>query len=618
MKTLPMTTPNVRALAARLFAAPLLVSLCLTAPAAAGAQTQDTVAVTSTFVDSVRPMDPREYGQRAQAAFERYRRMNLPNFRGRVHSGRNCPEPVGLNWCYWYDETQSIGPESPRVIAARHRMLSILDSLGRLNPADNWISGQRVRYLIETNRTGDALAVAKSCKSYGWWCAALEGIALHEAGRYAESEAAYERVLAEMSPREQCAWRDLTPYLDEDTRKQYIRNACGSKERKAFEDRVWWFSRTRYGMKGNDSRTEHFSRLTYVEFLRNAASPYVTGFDEAEREMTVRFGWSRRFAADGSVPGPTEDEYDPDRLDATGRFDPSLRVNVIGMEATPSHRFIPPANVLTSPASSDSTEWAVQLPPVVARYHPAYASKLLMLEHQQGLFRRGDTALVVVAYDVSKVRGIADAPLEAALTVTPGSTPNGTTTVIKNAPGRGTITVKAPWGPLLMSAEVAADSASTLVRARYGIRPPYALGARVSLSDLLFYEPYGTFPTTVEEALPHAHPTQRLKSSQKLGVFWEAYNTNPQGERMKITLVVAPEEADERGRVSRALRLGRGVSPVTISVEDMSARGSRTSPRAVEVDISTLKPGAYLVQLEIDVAGQYVVRADRRIVITGP
>ncbi|MCC7002121.1 MAG: hypothetical protein IT357_08185 [Gemmatimonadaceae bacterium] len=614
-----MTTSNVQAHAARLFTAPLLVSFCLAVLAApAAAQTQDSAAITSTVVDSVRPMDPREYGQRAQAAFERYRRMNLPSFRGRVQSGRNCPEPVGLNWCYWYDEEQSIGPESPRVIAARHRMLSILDSLGRLNPADNWISGQRVRYLIETNRPGDALAVAKSCEAFGWWCDALEGIALHEAGRYAESEAAYERVLAAMSPREQCTWRDLTPYLDEDTRKQYIRSSCGSKERKTFEDRVWWFSRTRYGMKGNDSRTEHFARLTYVEFLRNAASPYTSGFDEAEREMTVRFGWSRRFASNGSVPGPTDDEYDPDRLDATGRFDPSLRVNVIGMEATPSHRFIPPANVLTSPASSDSTEWAVQLPPVVARYHPTYASKLLMLEHQQGLFRRGDTALVVVAYDVSKVRGITDAPLEASLTVTPGSTPSGTTTVIKNAPGRGTITVKAPWGPLLMSAEVAADSASTLVRARYGIRPPYALGARVSLSDLLFYAPYGTFPSTVEEALPHAHPTQRLKSSQKLGVFWEAYNTNPQGERMKITLVVAPEEADERGRVSRALRLGRGVSPVTISVEDMSARGSRTSPRAVEVDISTLKPGAYLVQLEIDVAGQYVVRADRRIVITGP
>jgi hypothetical protein len=63
------------------------------------------------------------------------------------------------------------------------------------------------------------------------------------------------------------------------------------------------------------------------------------------------------------------------------------------------------------------------------------------------------------------------------------------------------------------------------------------------------------------------------------------------------------------------LRLSRGTSPVSVSIEDMSARGVRTSARAVQLDISTLKPGDYLVQLEVDVAGQYVIRADRRITV---
>ena len=39
------------------------------------------------------------------------------------------------------------------------------------------------------------------------------------------------------------------------------------------------------------------------------------------------------------------------------------------------------------------------------------------------------------------------------------------------------------------------------------------------------------------------------------------------------------------------------------------------SLRAVEVDVSTLPPGPYLVDLEIEVAKQYVVRAERRIVV---
>lgn len=571
---------------------------------------QDTVSTAvSTGVADRSVEDPRTVAQRAQADFERLRRLNLAPYRGRVPRGRSCPEPVGMNWCYWYDSTPAqIPPDAPKVTDARNRLLVLLDSLGALQPGDNWISGQRVRYLIEVGRPADALAVAKDCRAYGWWCDALAGLSQHEMGRYADAEASFEKVLAAMALRERCSWKDLTPYLDDDTRRQYIRNGCGTPERDAFEARAWWFSRTRYGLPGNDSRTEHFSRLTYVEIMRDAATAYSRGFDEAEREMLVRFGWTRRWATDGEGPIPPGG-------------DRSMGINVIGMEATPAHRFIPPNEVLTSPASSDSTDWALQLPPVVARYHPAYASRLLMLEHQQALFRRGDTALVVLAYDVSKVKGIAGSRLDGALVLTPGTTPKGTATIRRNIPATGTLTVKAPWGPLLMSAEIAADSASTLVRARYGIRPPFALGARVSLSDLLFYTPYGTFPTTVEEALPHALTTQRVRSSQKIGVYWEAYNTNPAGERMTITLVVAPETEEgpgRIGRVSRALRRSKSSSPVTLSVEDMSARGSRTSPRAVEVDISTLTPGAYLVQLEIDVAGQYVIRADRRIVVTGP
>jgi len=598
--------------------APLAAFLLLVA-ATPALRAQDTVRVapgTVVVVESLPPADPRETGQRAQSEFERFRRLNLPEYRGKVFSGRNCPEPVGMNWCYWYDESTPMLAEPPKIVEGRERLLKLLDSLGAANRGDNWISGQQVRYLIEAGRPLDALKVAEECKAYGWWCDALAGISLHEAGRYAESEARYEKVLAAMGTRERCTWRDLTPYLDDDTRKQYIRNPCGSPEREAFEARAWWFSRTRYGLAGNDSRTEHFARLTYVEFLRDASTAYVRGFDESEREMLVRFGWSRRWARDGSVRGPMPGEMPMDRSGRPQRYDPSMTVNVIGQEATPAHRFIPPSEVLTSPASSDSTDWAVQLPPVVARYHPKYASRLLMLEHQQALFRRGDTALVVLAYDVSKVPGIAFSRLDGAFVLTPGTRPAGQSTIMRDIKPKGTMTVRAPWGPLLMSAEIAADSASTLVRARYGIRPPFAIGARVSLSDLLFYAPYGEFPSTVEQVLPHALATQKVRADQPLGVYWEAYNTNPAGERMTISLVVAPDNDEpEPGRVSRALRLSRGSSPVSLTVEDMSARGATTSPRAVQVDISTLRPGDYLVQLEVDVAGQYVIRADRRITV---
>jgi hypothetical protein len=227
---------------------------------------------------------------------------------------------------------------------------------------------------------------------------------------------------------------------------------------------------------------------------------------------------------------------------------------------------------------------------------------------------------VVLAYDSRTMPELAGVPITAALVVTPGTVPVAYGKSIPNAPPVGVILAKAPWGPLLMSAEVSAPEHHAVARARYGVRPPFAVGTRVTLSDLLFYKPYGTFPATAEDAAPHAVPTERLRADEKLGVFWESYGTDPNGEKMSISLTVV-KEVEEAGflrRKAEALKIITQATPVSVSVEDMSARGASTSPRAIELDVSTLKKGAYIVQLEITVAGQFTVRADHRIEIIGP
>lgn len=585
--------PTPRTLRASLRQAVLALTLC-TAVSAAQEPTPDSSAAPA--------MDPRAYGQREQTKFEMFRRANLPVTR---ESGAgNCQERVG-RFCYWYDESSEPPKEPEQIGSARRRLIAALDSLARANPTDTWLSGQRVRYLDEDGQGEQALAAARACQAFGWWCDALEGFALHELGRYPDAEAAYARVLEKLTPGERCRWNDLSLYLDEDTRRLYQRNSCGSPQRDEFEQRTWWLARTRYGMPGNDSRTEHFARLTYVEFLRNATSAYMFGFDEDERELVLRFGWSRTWSRGPDLPGS---------------FGGGQQFSIVGHDPIPAHRFIPPHHVLQSPTISDSTDWAVQLPPVVARYQPPYAKRILMLEHQQALFRRGDTALVVLAYDVRGEPSLAGATRQGALVLTPRGEPTAFSTIRDSVPAIGRLTARAPWGPLLMSAEIAAPDSSVLARARYGVRPPYAIGTRVSLSDLLFYTPYGAFPTTVEQALPHALTTQRVQAANKLGVYWEAYNTNPNGEPMTISLTVVPEteEAGALRRGLRALRLARASAPVSITIQDVSARGSSRTDRAVELDISTLRKGEYLVQLEVEVAGQYVLRADRRLVVVEP
>lgn len=531
----------------------------------------------------------------AQSKFERYRRDHLPNAR----SGRpgQCDEQVG-RFCYWYDEKAPKALELTVVTEARAALVRVLDSLAHVVPVNRWIAGQRVRYLAESERYDEALKAAGECAADGWWCNALVAFSQHMRGNYWAADSGFRDIQRQMAARERCSWRDISLLIDDDTRQVYRRMPCGA-EREAYEDRIWWFSRTLYGMRGNDSRSEWNARQLMVRLYQDAPSAHQFGFDEDERELLLRFGWPRWWA---KGPG------DP----RGGGF------SIVSDEASPAYRYLPAGYVLSNPAISDSSQWRLHQPPVIGRYAPPYARKLVALEHQQAMFRRGDSALLVMAYDVLAVPGLGAATQRrAAMVVAQGDQPAPRMTSRDNAPAGGTMTVTGAWGSMLFSGEVWASDSNVVARARYGVHPPYAVGTRVTVSDLLFYKPSGAPPTSVEEALPLALPTERVHANAPLGVYWEAYGTDPTGETMKLTVTVVREveETSFLNRKSKALRLVREATPVSISTQDLSARGRTISPRAVQLNISTLKRGAYVVQLEIEVDGQYALRADHRIEI---
>ncbi len=538
---------------------------------------------------------PEGAARAAQRRFELLRRNNLPT----AHSSRpsNCDEQVG-RWCYWYDEKAPKSIELGVVSHGRDSLMRVLDSLARIVPANRWIVGQRIRYLAEAQRHDDALNAARACQSDGWWCAGLVAFSQHMRGDYAAADSGFRLVQSQMTERERCQWRDISLLIDDDTRQEYRRLPCGA-EREAFEDRVWWYSRTLYGLRGNDSRTEWNARQLMVRLYQDGPGAYQFGFDEDERELLLRFGWPRYWARGGGDP-------------RSGGF------SIVTDEASPAYRYIPAGNVLGNPALSDSAQWRLHRPPVIGRYAPPYARTLVALEHQQAMFRRGDSALLVMSYDVSGVKGLGDAARRrAALVVAQGEQPRPRITARDRASVRDTMSVSGTWGPMLFSGEVWAPDSSVVARARYGVHPPYAVDTRVTVSDLLFYKPSGASPSSVPEALALALPTERVVAGAPLGVYWETYGTNPDGEQIGLTVTVV-REVEEGGflrRKNEQLRLVRQATPVSVSVNDLTMRGHTTSPRAVQLDLSTLKKGAYIVQLEIEVAGQYPLRADHRIEI---
>lgn len=542
-----------------------------------------------------------------QMEFEGFRRENLPSMSfGRGPSGA-CDERVG-RFCYWYDERQAPAPPEPASIRqARDRLVALLDSSAREYPAERWTAGQLVRYLTESGRNAEAVAAADRCESEGWWCPALRGFALHAAARYSAADSAWSRALAAMEGGERCEWRDIKLLLDDDLLKDYRGFDCARRE--LFEQRVWWLSRPMLSSPGNDARSEFLSRQLYAKFLEHAPSVYALGFDADEQELLLRYGWPRAWTSqNASAPG--------------GR---SQKV-ITGHEPAPAPPMLPMAATVNNPALSDSIGWRGKgLPGVRARYAPEYARRLLPLPHQSAVFRRGDSALVVVAYDVSGEAALDSAGsatadgdrLTAALVLTKGEEADATVVRLPNPGVRGTMTARTSWGPMLMSAEVAANSRKVLSRARYGMRATDTPGSRVSISDLLLFEPYDGMPATLDDVIPHARASLIVPPGSRVGLYWETYNTNPTGEGIQVSITVAPEQKDgswmRRGLT--ALRLVREAQPITVGLSDVSARGLAYTPRAVVVDLATLKAGRYMMELEITAEGTIPVRAERVLTV---
>ena len=565
------------------------------------------------------PVSVIEIARAEQKFFEDFRRIRLPVLPPGLFHG--CKEEIG-RLCYWYDELTPPYPREPSVITRqRLRMLSLFDSLGRIDPEDAWLASQRVRYYSEIERYDDALRAARGCAEHGPYCDQLVGFAFHMLGRFASADSAFAVAIDKMDQANGCQFRDISLLIDADTRKAYRVFRCGDPRRVAFEDRLWFLSRTLYSRAGNDSRTEYYSRETMVQMVEDAENLYQFGLDGDEQEILLRYGWTRAWAAGAARPVAGFTFSANVNGASVGNGGAGGRGTAGGIEPMPAYRIMPSASVFDNPAMSDTTSWGIQYPPVRARYAPGYARTFKSLEHQEATFRRGDSALVVMAYDARPIREFNNTPVNAALVVMSVDAEPHEYVARANGPASiGALTVKAPWGPLLMSVEAAAPDKHTVARSRYGLSHFVMPDARVTLSDLLMFKPYGSAPESAEEAAPHALNSDRVRADETLGVYWEAYGTDPTGEKMSITLTVVRELGDDGflRRMTKSIGLGRSSTPVSVSVQDVSARGGNRTPRALELNIGTLSKGSYVVELEVELAGQVVMRADHHIEVVSP
>jgi hypothetical protein len=586
---------------------PRLAALYLALAAPSWVTAQVSVTGADTLVVVADPGDALGAARSLQAAFERARERHLPRTLG-SHGGP-CDEVVG-RLCSWYGEGEWYPtPEPEGLRELRRELVAGLDSLQGLIPADSWVLGQRVWYRGEGGDWSGALVAARGCGPVPpWWCAALEGLALHGLHRYLEAEGAFGRALGGMDPELALEWRVPDRTVDPDGRG--ILDAAvtaGDETLKVVLERLWWLSDPLYLVEGNDRMTAHYARWTVATLKDGARNPYRLSWARDLEELTVRhgweIGWERSWA---STPGAREG--------ITGHKDPEGR------------DYLPSGRVLADPTAATSSDLGADRRRPRSLYAPPYAPVLLPMDGQLALFPRGDRIAVVATHflptdttyhvghdhprpwmETADQAGISDRIGLFAVPV------DGGARVADHRLGssEGALMIEVPAGAWVVSAESWSPERRRAGRSRIGFERAPVPSDVATLSDLLLISPTEVPPTSLQGAVPYALRAPEIDEGQGLAVAWEVAGLGLRAETLRFEVGV---ERTDRGlfrRIGEAFRLAARPVSVALSWEEPGPDRPTHHFRSLDLGLPPLEPGDYVVTLTLRTAGRDDVASRR-------
>ena len=532
--------------------------------------------------------------RRARDAFETTRRVSVPE---RPSGSGGARYQIIGRVRYWYeggDERDSAPPEPRRIREARARLLATLDNAGAALPGDEWIVGQRVRYLLEDSQPSAAARVAEQCQAVRWWCEALAGLVRHAERDYAGADSLFTAALADMPDDERCRWSDVSPLLEGELAKRYRELDCAG--RAAFEERWWWLARPLYSLPANDRLTEHFARQTMVRIEQGRRTTFGLYWENDLRDVLLRYGWPTWWTREPPASPMLESEP-----------------NITGHDPSPAFGFTPSARVFDEPGRTRPEDWSLDPPQARERYAPAYAKAFGYLDHQAALFRRGDSCVMVAAFDLSDDTLFAERPATAALAL---AADEHTTFVARDSGVTGTraLAATAPCEPLLFSLEAVAPRERHAARARYGIDLAPRPDGRPAISDLLLFDPPDSLPATLEAAMVHALGSTRVPSTRNLGVFWQMYGLDPAQGSVSMSLTMTRQGTSWLRRAVESVGLASPRRDVQLQWQEVP-EVPQVTPRALAIDVSGLAPGRYVIEVTVTSAGGETITARREVVI---
>jgi len=575
------------------------VAVLAVCPAAASGQA--VVAGEDTVDVAAEPGDALGAARSLQARFERARERYFPLTFGA--GGGPCDEVV-RRFCTWFGEGEWIPtPEPEDVVALRAELLHGLDSLQKLIPTDDWVLGQRVWYRVEAGDASAALEAALGCASGAstWWCAALEGLALHALLRYGEAEGAFERSLALMDPELALEWRVPERAVDREARRVLgagVTAADGTLD--VLLDRLWWLSDPLYLVDGNDRMTAHFARWTVATLKDGARNPYRIRWGRDLEELTVRHGWEVGW-------------------ERTRGSTPSAPFGVTGHKEQEGRDYLPSGSVLADPTQATPEDLVAEHGLPRSLYAPPYAPVLLPMDGQLAFFPRGERVVVVATHDLPEDTTFhaehdhprpwmdagdqADLPDRIGLFAVPV---DGGERVAAQQTGSatGALMIDLPAGAWLISAESWSPARRRAGRLRTGYERSPTPSDVATLSDVLLLEPMDRTPTSLEAALASALARPEIRPEESLAIAWEVSGLGFRDETLDFEVSVERAGRGLLRRLGEALRLTARPASMRLAWQEPAPERPCVLFRHLDLALPELDPGEYAVVLTVRAPGR--------------
>jgi hypothetical protein len=253
----------------------------------------------------------------------------------------------------------------------------------------------------------------------------------------------------------------------------------------------------------------------------------------------------------------------------------------------------------------------LQADAAAARYAPPYLRVLEPVRAQFSRFARGDSEVVVAAWDARGDSLIGRKPTGASVIATAGARQVWISDT-RGAGQSGSGQVSAPRQNLLVGVELRADSDYAAARVRQGLAPLATVDGR-TLSDILLFHPGGPLPENLAEAVPLAE-AGAAQGDTAVGLYWELYtpNAGAPGE-MSVSLSITRGDRSWWTRARRALHVGGHGAPIALQWRDVARPEHGIVARALVVDLARLQPGTYRIRLRVQPAGSAPLEAERQL-----